>query len=793
MKVSLQILALVLFGFSSTVQASTWSTTPWTGDASTGIVNGETQWAYHFGSTTSATVNGVSVPGFAAPPVSAANQFDLTGSQFVLTADNNNLTSLGGSSSAILGSSFFYGGLPSTNLTVKAASLQPGVKYVVSLLSVGWDGDQRLIKFVSGTDELAIDQNLYGENFGLRADYAFTAGAGDQVIRVDMNNAFNRTFHIYAVALRKVYPAVLLTSSTNPASQGTNITFTAAVSGPPGGATPTGTVEFKNGGTTIGSGTLNGSGVATFSTSALATGTYSITASYLGGGSLGPAESNTVSQSVTGIFTVTSAANSGAGSLAETITAASSGSLIIFDTTLAGQTVQMPTSEIIVDKDLTIDGAALEGAALQGTSTNRLFYIPVTRTVVFKNLTLAGGGGVGAANTLRGGAVLNAGSFTAMDCVFRDNKASLAAGVASGYSTQNTSLTVQRCLFSGNAVTNGFGGALMNLCLNGITSTALVEDSAFISNSATGGGGAIYNSGNNGTANMTLRQCTITGNSASSTEGGGGVLNYATVATGTANLTVTHCTIVKNTSLRSGGGVSQLSITGGTASITLTSNIIAENTAALGPDVRLTQGTVTSQGTNLIGNATDSGITWLGSDLTGTSGVPLEARVASVGYYGGPTPTCPPLSGSPALDAAPTPAFSTDQRGLPRVVDADGISGALADIGAVESKFVQVDVATDELETPAGVGDVSLREALRDAPVGAIITFAPGLSGQTLTLDGVLGELVLTKDVTVDAASLPAGFGIGLGTGNHLLVNVNFANASVNLRNLRFTGGAGAA
>ena len=173
------------------------------------------------------------------------------------------------------------------------------------------------------------------------------------------------------------------------------------------------------------------------------------------------------------------------------------------------------------------------------------------------------------------------------------------------------------------------------------------------------------------------------------------MLNYATAATGTANMSLTHCTIVKNTSLQRGGGVSQLSVTGGTASITLTSNIIAENTARLGPDVRLDQGSRTSLGTNLIGNAKDSGSTWLASDLTGTSGVPLDARLASLGYYGGPTPTCPPLLGSPALDAAATPAVSTDQRGLPRVVDADGIGGALADIGAVESKFVQVDVATD--------------------------------------------------------------------------------------------------
>jgi len=69
------------------------------------------------------------------------------------------------------------------------------------------------------------------------------------------------------VSLRKVMfdSSVTLTSSANPVEPATSVTFTATVAGPVGEATPTGTVEFKDGGTTIGSGTLNGSGVATFS------------------------------------------------------------------------------------------------------------------------------------------------------------------------------------------------------------------------------------------------------------------------------------------------------------------------------------------------------------------------------------------------------------------------------------------------------------------------------------------------------------------------------------------------
>jgi hypothetical protein len=61
-------------------------------------------------------------------------------------------------------------------------------------------------------------------------------------------------------------------SSSNPAALGTSVTFTATVTG--AGTTPTGTVTFMDGATTLGTGTLNGSGQATFSTSSLAVGAH---------------------------------------------------------------------------------------------------------------------------------------------------------------------------------------------------------------------------------------------------------------------------------------------------------------------------------------------------------------------------------------------------------------------------------------------------------------------------------------------------------------------------------------
>ncbi len=73
--------------------------------------------------------------------------------------------------------------------------------------------------------------------------------------------------------------ATALTSSLNPSTVGQSVTFTATVTGT--GGTPTGTVTFKDGTTTLGTGTLAG-GVATFTTTALTQGSHPITAMYNG-------------------------------------------------------------------------------------------------------------------------------------------------------------------------------------------------------------------------------------------------------------------------------------------------------------------------------------------------------------------------------------------------------------------------------------------------------------------------------------------------------------------------------
>ena len=72
--------------------------------------------------------------------------------------------------------------------------------------------------------------------------------------------------------------ATSLTASAATASVGTSIVFTATVSSPAG--TPSGTVTFVEGSSTLGTATLNGSGVATFTTSALGITTHQIVAQF---------------------------------------------------------------------------------------------------------------------------------------------------------------------------------------------------------------------------------------------------------------------------------------------------------------------------------------------------------------------------------------------------------------------------------------------------------------------------------------------------------------------------------
>ncbi|WP_370677749.1 Ig-like domain repeat protein [Pleomorphomonas sp. PLEO] len=90
-------------------------------------------------------------------------------------------------------------------------------------------------------------------------------------------NAFDGT-RAYSGSVGLATPAIGLSASSASIVVGTPVTLTATLSG---GVSPSGTVTFKDGGTTLGSDTVSG-GSASYSTNSLATGSHTITAVYGG-------------------------------------------------------------------------------------------------------------------------------------------------------------------------------------------------------------------------------------------------------------------------------------------------------------------------------------------------------------------------------------------------------------------------------------------------------------------------------------------------------------------------------
>ena len=105
----------------------------------------------------------------------------------------------------------------------------------------------------------------------------------------------------YTQIVNKGATTTSLTSSLNPSTYGSNVTFTATVAvTAPAAGTPTGTVNFIENGMVIGTGTLSGSSpfTASINLANLTVGTHGITAEYIGDDHFNPSTSAPLSQGV---------------------------------------------------------------------------------------------------------------------------------------------------------------------------------------------------------------------------------------------------------------------------------------------------------------------------------------------------------------------------------------------------------------------------------------------------------------------------------------------------------------
>jgi hypothetical protein len=178
-----------------------------------------------------------------------------------------------------------------------------------------------------GNIDLALfDSNDFSGIFYGKGDGAFTsvplngnivpkdlinvAAGGVVAVAVDLNKDGKPDILAGNVSLLNIYgsapvvtgaaaTATTLTASAATIAAGSSVTFTAHVT-PTGSGTPTGTVTFLNGTTSLGTGTLNAGGQATYSTSSLAAGSYSVAATYGGDTTFAASTSSAVALTVTG-------------------------------------------------------------------------------------------------------------------------------------------------------------------------------------------------------------------------------------------------------------------------------------------------------------------------------------------------------------------------------------------------------------------------------------------------------------------------------------------------------------
>jgi hypothetical protein len=344
--------------------------------------------------------------------------------------------------------------------------------------------------------------------------------------------------------------------------------------------------------------------------------------------------------------------------------------------------------------------------------------VPLTNSTVIDASALPGGVTLSAGGSSR---IFNIGSGPSV--VLRG--LTLTQGSAPGgdggavYSAAGSTLQISRCTLLANSALEG--GAVLN------DGALQIDDCTFTDNSASYGGALQCR------ALTSLIQCTMAG-------------NYATY----------------------GGGVFSKSST-----LTINNSIIADNTpAGAGHDLYSQLAALVCTNANLVPSVFEDRPT--AADL-GPAPLTAEPLLAALGSYGGPTQTMPPLTNSPAIDAggdSTTNAFSTDQRGLPR------LAGAHVDLGAVEFLPPVVLNANDS-------GPGSLREVITYASPGATILFAPYLSGQSIALSS--GELAINRNLAIDASALPGGISLN-GSYTYRVLDV-MGGATAMLRSLTIENG----
>jgi hypothetical protein len=203
--------------------------------------------------------------------------------------------------------------------------------------------------------------------------------------------------------------------------------------------------------------------------------------------------------------TVLNTADSGPGSLRDTIAAAQSGDRIVFDPSLAGQTITLTSGELVIDKSLSIKGLRADPLTISGNGTSRVFDLTGSGAIVtLANLTIANG------LATQGGGIENAADKLTLKGVTLSNDQAVGGAGADAqgggiYNGSTASLTVHDGVFtndvaqggdgvSGSSAGTASGGALFNQGIATLDDSTLCGNMA-IGGSSTGFGGSGFGGG----------------------------------------------------------------------------------------------------------------------------------------------------------------------------------------------------------------------------------------------------------------------------------------------------------
>jgi len=172
--------------------------------------------------------------------------------------------------------------------------------------------------------------------------------------------------------------------------------------------------------------------------------------------------------------------------LRQALADADDGDLIDFAAALHGQTITLTSAELVIDKNVTINGPGPDILAVSRSSNTpfRIVHVMPGHAVTIQGITIIGGGlGFGDA----GGGILNDHAIvTITGCAVEFNGSAYAGGgMFNDGSNGSANMTIVNSTVSGNA--SPFGGGIVNDVGDQGTATLTILSSVVNDNVGTGG------------------------------------------------------------------------------------------------------------------------------------------------------------------------------------------------------------------------------------------------------------------------------------------------------------------